>query len=101
MNSIGSAHAVYRAPPSFSPVSTPDRMLFIIGNFQERRFTGWDHRSQLAEGATTFLFQKRGGRVLIFSRCGRYNSGPSSREWLFSENTSLNAHLGIGPNRLK
>jgi hypothetical protein len=39
MNSIGSAHAVYRAPPTFSPVSTPDRMLFIIGQLLETPFT--------------------------------------------------------------
>ena len=40
MNSIGSAHAIYRALPPFSPVSTPDRMLFIIGGFlAEHRFS--------------------------------------------------------------
>ena len=31
MNSIGSAHAVYRTLPTVSPVTTPDRMLFIVG----------------------------------------------------------------------
>ena len=47
MNSIGSAHAVYRAPPSFSPVTTPDRILFIIGNFPEYGSGQWPGRRRL------------------------------------------------------
>ena len=38
INSIGSAHADRSCAPSASPVSTPDRMLLIIGHSQERRF---------------------------------------------------------------
>jgi len=38
MNSIGSAHADRFYARESAPVSTPDRILFIIGNSLERRF---------------------------------------------------------------
>ena len=34
MNSIGSPHAVHLCAPKAFPVSTPDRILLIIGNFE-------------------------------------------------------------------
>jgi hypothetical protein len=47
MHSIGSAHAALPASMTILVVSTPDRMLFIIGSFPERSYLGSLIRSSL------------------------------------------------------